>query len=319
MESGKINHNTAGTAGGGIYVRKGYVDVIAGEIFKNTAGTTGGGLSVEGIDIILKRDVLTATKDVKIYENTAEKGGGVFLGTGQATMNGTLIENNLATKGGGLCAESMGRSILENVIFRGNTAKAEGGGLYFRRGTKSYLTNCEITKNLSGAEGGGIWVDDDFEADSCRITENKAAKGAGGIYIAPANYDGEAYVSTVIKLGGNMQVTGNEGACPGIYIGEGTFVNLMGKGLAQEAKMDVALATGTLTNTLFGAYNYEGENRSYVVTAGDRSITDPEPFPQKGAAKDVTGLVWIPVAVVAAAVIAVLALLLSKKKKQVKQ
>lgn len=189
--------------------------------------------------------------------------------------------------------------------------------------------------NVSGSEGGGIWLDDDFQMDSCTITGNKA-KGAGGVYIAPASHDGASYISSIIKLCGEMCIAENEGSCSGMYIGEGTYANLTSAGLTGQTKMDVALAKGVLTNTLFGAYNYEGGNGNYVVTCGDRSITDPEPVPQTPAPEtpdattpgDTTApgaeaegqgwILWagIGAAVVVAAVAAVLVLLKKKNTKK---
>ena len=40
--------------------------------------------------------------------------------------------------------------------------------------------------------------------------------------------------------------------------------------------MHIDLHSGLLTQLLYGAYNYEGGNCKYVVTAGQRSMTEPE-------------------------------------------
>ena len=57
-------------------------------------------------------------------------------------------------------------------------------------------------------------------------------------------------------------------------------MNVDGKGLAEGTKINVNLQSGLLTRTVIGAYDYEGGNLEYVITAGDRSVTDPELLPE---------------------------------------
>ena len=101
--------------------------------------------------------------------------------------------------------------------------------------------------------------------------------------MAAGDYDGQSYISNVVKIGGKVQITDNKGAYPGLYIANGTLVNVSGYGLTSGTKIDVALESGLLTDTLIGAYNYEGGDLTYVVTAGDRSVTDPEEAPEEAA------------------------------------
>ena len=47
-------------------------------------------------------------------------------------------------------------------------------------------------------------------------------------------------------------------------------------GYGPKTYMGVTLDTGLLTQRVDGAYNYEGGDLKYVLTYGDRSLTDPE-------------------------------------------
>ena len=63
-----------------------------------------------------------------------------------------------------------------------------------------------------------------------------------------------------------------------VYLGKETAIIIAKAGLGDKAKFILTLDSGVLTNRLHGAYHYEGGNLKYTVTAGDRSITDPEAF-----------------------------------------
>ena len=45
------------------------------------------------------------------------------------------------------------------------------------------------------------------------------------------------------------------------------------QGLGDNAKVGVTLASGTLTKTVFGSYNFEGKDNTYTLTKGDASLS----------------------------------------------
>ena len=82
--------------------------------------------------------------------------------------------------------------------------------------------------------------------------------------------------------------------------------------------------SGVLSEHLFGVYHYEGGNLKYTVTAGDRSVTDPEEYvayqapgaDADGQQTQGIGDIWLYVGVGALALIlAAVAIVLVKKKK----
>lgn len=88
----------------------------------------------------------------------------------------------------------------------------------------------------------------------------------------------------------------------------------------------VRLHSGVLTNTLLGAYDYEGGDLIYTVKQGDRSLREPEydsaavsvqtDNDQLEKAADNTWL-YVGVGAIALALMAVIVGLLTKKKKPV--
>lgn len=61
-----------------------------------------------------------------------------------------------------------------------------------------------------------------------------------------------------------------------LYLGKKVPVIFSGDGLGQNAKIHVNMHSGLLTQWVWGSYNYEGGDGDYIITYGDRSVTDPE-------------------------------------------
>ena len=338
IEGGTFTKNISENNGGFIYVStNSFANITGGTISENKTAKRGGGLYLE----------VTSTNTMQnavITNNSAEEGGGIFTRS-NLTLSDTKITGNTAeTAGGGLYAFKMGYRMLmqpeglkaKNLTVEGNTAGTEGGGLYLGVGHIVDLSSSTITGNTAGAEGGGIWAIYDTDLRDLTITGNTAATEGGGLYLAACEYDGESYVKGVFKIAGVIQVKDNQGG--DMYIGEQTTVTVAKDGLAENSLINVKLHSGLLTQTVYGAYNYEGGNLEYVITAGERSLTNPEydptwndqfnpeeptQAPTEGEPVDRTEqegtnpIVWVIAAagaVVVAAVIAILAVLGKKKK-----
>ena len=99
------------------------------------------------------------------------------------------------------------------------------------------------------------------------------------MYITTASYDGESYVTNLVKISGLVQVYDNVGNAPDFVLSEGAFATIGSEGLAEGSRINVILRAGLLTQTLFGNYDYEGGDLIYTVTPGTRSATDPEKLP----------------------------------------
>ena len=125
-------------------------------------------------------------------------------------------------------------------------------------------------------------------------------------------------MASVNKLSGSTVIKDNKGG--DLWMAPDVVFAISGNGLGEKAYINLTLDSGVVTNRILGAYHYEGGDRVYTVTYGDRSMTDPEMIPgaqteqdSDSAAGDV--LLYVVVGVVALAVVAVVVVLLLRKKK----
>jgi len=166
------------------------------EIAYNTAHTTGytnswgGGGIFYFLEGIYGLNYLTKIKNNHIHHNTSDGLGGAYSsGNGggyvslafHMSITGNRINDNTADKGGGLAVVS-GNWPLENNIIVNNSATSYGGGLYY---VDVNLVNNVITGNQA-ADGAGIWFNRDAYGtnhNNNTICNNSATNNGGGINI----------------------------------------------------------------------------------------------------------------------------------------
>lgn len=195
--------------GGGICVMGGTVVVKGGKIEYNTAGTDGGGLYVS---VPNNESITTIQGDASISYNTANNGngGGVCLDKGRINIYGSNISDNKATKGngGGLYIQEGDIIVWPNEVLvnpnapvisqceatkttiLNNTAGGNGGGLNTHRG-RFDVRFAQIKNNTAGynyssvgtngGNGGGLFCDGTDHDNGytvrllhCDLEENKA-------------------------------------------------------------------------------------------------------------------------------------------------
>lgn len=156
----------------------------------NKAAGNGGGYYAEN------SLVLNGTSTLNVRNNTARRGGGMFLdrnggftyenpNTVQITVEGNSVTNN----GGGIF--SLCTLDLRNVRVLGNTATVAGGGIY-NAALMTIRGNSEISGNVANSQttgnitlgGGGVYNAAQLELyDTVLISGNTANAGnGGGIY-----------------------------------------------------------------------------------------------------------------------------------------
>lgn len=290
--------------------------MTGGIIRDNYSAGTGGGMRINYMNTL---EMTGGT----FRNNTAEKTAGGLEIYGNANIHGgEFIENKAGTVGGGLRVVSQVYLNMENVSFTGNQAATRGGAVYLAKGNWTTMKDCVFTGNVSGEQGSAIYSWDELLLDGCTVTGNTSGK-EGAVYLCSANYDGQSYVLAVPKIAGDLKIEGNSGPCPGLYFEDGAVGAVASQGLGKNARVEVYLAAGVLTNTLFGAYDYEGGELAYTVTCGDRSEREYEEFeggtvdlPQTEEPQtDTDWLLYAGVGAFALAVAAVVLILLLRKKK----
>ena len=150
-------------------------------------------------------------------------------------------------------------------------------------------------------------------------TGNQSGGAGFAVYLSDSDFDGYSYVAGLMKMSGSMKISDNQGG--DLYLGKETAIVIGEDGLAQDAHIELVMHSGLLTDWVWGAYDYEGGDLKYTITAGDRSLTEPEqkdpPATDEEAkpGKEISGdvLLYAGIGIIAVAVLAAVLLILKKK------
>ena len=157
--------------------------IVSNCVIYNNFSTNYGG----GVGIALGGTVIDCT----IFDNTGEKGGGVFSQQGGSFVN-SVISNNRTYVGyaGGVYLNLQG--VVSNCLIEGNYTKMHAGGVYARTTETGdgpiKIYNCVIKKNITPKNGGGVYLKAYFGGitmRNCLIFENSATgefSNGGGVY-----------------------------------------------------------------------------------------------------------------------------------------
>ena len=231
------------------------------EIAYNTAHTSGftdkwgGGGIFYFLEGIYGLDYLTEIKNNHIHHNTSDGLGGAYSsgnGGGYSSLafhmsiTGNRINDNTADKGGGLAVVS-GNWPLEKNIIVNNSATSYGGGLYY---VDVDLVNNVISGNQA-ADGAGIWFNRDAYGtnhNNNTICNNSATNNGGGINIYSGSSGFSPAFTNNIIFGNSATNSGSQVYIPGDNFDPGFFFcNVEG---------DTAAFAGLGSGTNFGG-NYE--------------------------------------------------------------
>ena len=253
MSGGRISNNEATEAGGGVYLRSAEDSVMTGgEISWNTAGTNGGGVHAYGDASSGKTFKIS---DVKISNNKAAKGGGMYVnftieisenaiisgneateaGGGVyvdyiLTMTGGEISQNKAPSGGGIATDTSSKFTMTGGKISQNTAESSGGGVHTMNNTN--MSGGTIADNkVTNGDGGGVFVDSDLSfsaslrmSGDAKITGNTATGNGGGVQVSTASSNG-------FRAAGAASVLGNScnGKVNNVYLPSGKNIQITDK------------------------------------------------------------------------------------------
>jgi uncharacterized repeat protein (TIGR01451 family) len=125
----------------------------------------------------------------------AGSGGGACVNAATPTFSNTHFLNNTAARGGGLFLQSSGAAVIASRFYS-NTASSRGGGLYVYQSAATVNAN-HFYANTATTDGGGVYLNrSNAVLDANLITENTANGGGGGVYVDTAT--GPQFYNTVI-------------------------------------------------------------------------------------------------------------------------
>ncbi|MEM8488467.1 MAG: T9SS type A sorting domain-containing protein [Bacteroidota bacterium] len=168
------------------------------------------------------------------------KGAGLFVSQADLKLDGVTVEANTSLYGGGGMYVFNSKLTVLNSFLLNNTAAlpppgldGEGGGIYYLSGDSLVVENT-VFKGNSASDGGGLWQDaETAQINGVSFLANSAVLG-GGFY----NFKSDAYIINTF-WGGNEAIVGagglmNENSDPHltnvIFSGNRTTGDLLGGG-----------------------------------------------------------------------------------------
>lgn len=331
-QGGIIQDNHAKYGGGGLLIQNWAEGTVKGLTIANNESAEGaGGLyTYTCVDATFVDCEFTGNK-------TGTSGGAVSLSSTRGSFDPLsyinfigcdIHDNEAGDRAGGVYCSYQVVSTWTDCKIRDNVAANMAGGMYTLNGSVTTMDNVKFTGNEAGATGAALWIGDDMTMHNVVITGNKTAEGAAVVFPVN-NFDGESYQMGHYTMSGDIIIADNQGTQQDLYIPAGTAIGSTGEGFGKNTKICVELEAGILTNTILAAYDYEGGDRIYTLTYGDRSTKEPEyeaPLPgqddaeqqNREAAKTGDILLYVGIGVFAGAVSAAVAAVISKKKKAAK-
>lgn len=259
----KIHNNQAifiegsGGSGAGIFSIRGFASVflmVESNVCHNSAENEGGGLfltnsggGTSGFSIIAS----------KVNNNRASEGGGIFADSQVYSIINSEVNRNEALNGvGGGIRDVVGTIFVESSSFSHNSASSNGGGLFL---DTSVLTthNSKINSNNSDGDGGGIYASNvDLNFYSTKLERNTTSGNGGGVFVT--SFGGLYFRHVEFKT--NQAANGG-----GTYIDVGTLT-------AEHVKFDGNFAFvnggGLYNNNVAGFHEAEFENNQANVDGG---------------------------------------------------
>lgn len=170
--------------GGGIYSYQspsvvGNTLTIEGKNIKiqnNTSGSLGGGIYINGCSNVKINSTGTGDAALKIDSNTAVNGGGIALTNTNTSVeiNGTTIisANKSTENGGGIYIDGSGNIKISDGEIKGNTSTSNGNGIYYKNanltiaGSPEFGSEDDIALIKNGTSYNKITVEGEISSEN---------------------------------------------------------------------------------------------------------------------------------------------------------
>jgi surface protein with Ig-like domain/parallel beta helix pectate lyase-like protein/polymorphic membrane protein len=117
-------------------------------------------------------------------EEYGKQGGGIFNFAVSPEIANCIVQDNLATYGGGIYNHYAASPAITNCIVLDNEATLHAGGIDNITNSSPVIINCVIAGNIAGGKGGGL-SNDNYSSPviiNSTITGNSAGDSGGAIY-----------------------------------------------------------------------------------------------------------------------------------------
>ena len=162
-------------SGGGMHNRRSQPLVEACTFVDNEA-FSGGGVANDRSPVII--DGCTFLRNRAEAAELSEGGGGVFNGTSDATISGSLFEENYSGYNGAGIGNIFSEAVITGCVFRNNTSNGGGGGVSVWQRPVT-LANSVFVGNSAYAGGGMSNGADPSTVVNCTFYGNDAQYGGG--------------------------------------------------------------------------------------------------------------------------------------------
>lgn len=254
-------------AGGGILNSGGSI-ILSGVVVSRSTAAGGAGIYNTG---------RLTVEGSRIEENIASAGdgGGINSSAGSVvSLNSSAITGNIAGRdGAGIYAE--GSLTIEATKVIGNMANAtigDGGGIFVTETGLAALTDATVRDNVTRGSGGGVFSVGQLRVTDAVVTDNAAQNGnGGGIFVAGgvASLEGTTINANAASLGGGVFSSGtltlsaSEIRNNMAGVGGGV-VNGAGIGTAGADLSDTNISGNTASS--FGGGIFNGQNSNLTLT-----------------------------------------------------
>ena len=249
--------------GGGIFSRRGTLDLTDSTVSGNTASIRAGGIANQANTMTINNSTIIGNTV------TAGDGGGIDNeDTGALlTITNSTVSGNMATgEGGGILNLTDAILVLNDSTVSGNSAGGNGGGIAGQLGTTITVNNSTVSGNSAGGDGGGTF--NRFNSvtlilNNSTLSGNSAGGSGGGI-------NGDA--GTVTLKNTIVANSPSGGDCSGI-------ITSLGHNLDSDGSCGLA-ATGDLSSTdpLLGPLeNNHGPTLTHRLLGGSPAINAGSP------------------------------------------
>ncbi len=228
-----MNHVTTGS-GSAIYFSTGSINnVINDTVFYKNAS------DIYGAAIYIASEVSLSSKGLIVVENSANRGGAIFMNGGTFTVNDSEFSKNVAAMPEGKTTTARAGAIFvqegtfnaNGVKFIENSAESHGGAMVANsKNAKFYLENVEFIGNTTGENAGAIWLYSNATVEITGIVAkgNRADNGYGGFaYLSSGTLSILAGEGVINVFGGELEGEGNTAKNGGV-IGNAGTINIDG-------------------------------------------------------------------------------------------